>query len=260
MTNTLKIVEQNFENFIPLVKECYPNGKLDKQYAKSLVDTYQKMTLSEDVVIALYDHTTASIFFISENIEKLTGFNQKTIIKWRGLLLFKILHYSHYSYAFSSLRLGAKFTPNQAKQDHGKVKIYCSGLKIVDAKKNIKRVFIKGKQISTDEKGQSKITVFFGEEITHLVKSSHYWFRLECQKNSLAYTHQKGKKVYEDIISSREQDILKLLAQNKSSQEIADILFISKLTVETHRKNMIKRIGAVDSTAMVHLCKMANLL
>ena len=96
--------------------------------------------------------------------------------------------------------------------------------------------------------------------MTHLVKSDNYWFRQECGQNTVAYIQQKGKKVYTDILTDREKEILHLLALNKTSQEIADELFISKLTVETHKKNMIKRTGAKNSTAMVHLCKMANLL
>ena len=98
------------------------------------------------------------------------------------------------------------------------------------------------------------------EEITHLVKGNHYWFRLECGGNTLAYVQQKGKKLFKDILSERERQILKLIAKNKSSQDIAKRMNISKLTVETHRKNMIKRTGSKDSTALTHICKMSNLL
>lgn len=41
-------------------------------------------------------------------------------------------------------------------------------------------------------------------------------------------------------LSKRQVEILKLIAQGKTNQEIADQLFIGKTTVETHRKNMIR--------------------
>lgn len=44
-------------------------------------------------------------------------------------------------------------------------------------------------------------------------------------------------------ISPREKEILQLIAQGKSSQEIADILFVSKSTIDTHRKNMVRKLG-----------------
>ncbi len=42
-------------------------------------------------------------------------------------------------------------------------------------------------------------------------------------------------------LTEREQEILQLIAQEKSSEEIADELFISRRTVETHRKNILKK-------------------
>lgn len=256
--NSISIAEKSFEQFIPLVKQCYPHGKLDRQYVKSLVEAYQKLTMSEDIIVALYDNSSASVFFVSDNVKRL-HYTPEKVIKWGGLLLFKGLHFSHYSFAFNSLKQEYQFV-KQLRHNSGKNKIYCGGLKIVDGKGKVRRVFMKGKQVQVNQTGQTSISVYFLEEIDHLVKSDHYWFRLECNGNTLAHIQQKGKKVFDDLLSAREKDILKLLAQNKSSQEIADELFLSKLTIETHRKNMIKRVGAINSTAMVHLCKMANLI
>lgn len=44
-------------------------------------------------------------------------------------------------------------------------------------------------------------------------------------------------------ISPREKEILQLIAQGRSSQEIAEILFVSKSTIDTHRKNMVRKLG-----------------
>jgi len=44
------------------------------------------------------------------------------------------------------------------------------------------------------------------------------------------------------ILTKRQQEILKLVGQGKNNQEIADTLFIGKTTVETHRKNMIRKL------------------
>ena len=46
------------------------------------------------------------------------------------------------------------------------------------------------------------------------------------------------------LLTDREQEILQLIAAEKSSEEIADQLFISRRTVETHRKNMLKKTEA----------------
>jgi DNA-binding NarL/FixJ family response regulator len=54
----------------------------------------------------------------------------------------------------------------------------------------------------------------------------------------------KGK---DEVFSQREREVLTLLAQGKSSREIADTLFITERTVESHRKNMIEK-GRVKNT------------
>jgi len=52
----------------------------------------------------------------------------------------------------------------------------------------------------------------------------------------------------DEIFSQREREVLNLLSQGKSSKEIADSLFITERTVESHRKNMIEK-GKVKNTA-----------
>lgn len=49
----------------------------------------------------------------------------------------------------------------------------------------------------------------------------------------------KSEKV---VLSQREKEILVLIAQGKSSKEIAEILFLAKTTIDTHRKNMIRKL------------------
>ena len=42
-------------------------------------------------------------------------------------------------------------------------------------------------------------------------------------------------------ISNRERDIVRLLLLNKTSNEISEKLHISKHTVDTHRRNILKK-------------------
>ncbi|MBP6585744.1 MAG: response regulator transcription factor, partial [Flavobacterium sp.] len=47
----------------------------------------------------------------------------------------------------------------------------------------------------------------------------------------------------EIILSNREKEILQLIGEGKTSNEIATSLFISKTTVDSHRKNIMKKIN-----------------
>jgi len=56
------------------------------------------------------------------------------------------------------------------------------------------------------------------------------------------------------VLSRREREILKLVADGKSSREIANILFISVRTVENHRSSIMEKMGV---KRMVDLVKVA---
>lgn len=49
--------------------------------------------------------------------------------------------------------------------------------------------------------------------------------------------------VSSSVLSKTEQDILRLIADGKTSREIAEIRHSSMLTIETHRKNMMRKLG-----------------
>jgi len=53
------------------------------------------------------------------------------------------------------------------------------------------------------------------------------------------------------ILSNREREILTLIANGKTSKEIANTLFIAKTTVDTHRKNMIRKLDLSNGNELV---------
>lgn len=52
-------------------------------------------------------------------------------------------------------------------------------------------------------------------------------------------------------LTKRETEILQKIADGKTSQEIAEILFISPRTVDTHRANLIQKLGVKNSAGLV---------
>lgn len=57
-----------------------------------------------------------------------------------------------------------------------------------------------------------------------------------------------------ELLTDRELDVLRLIAKEFSNKEIADKLFISERTVETHRKNIFRK---TKTTSLVGLIKFA---
>lgn len=53
---------------------------------------------------------------------------------------------------------------------------------------------------------------------------------------------RRGVEDSYDLLSTREKEILQLLASGKTNREIAELLFISVATVETHRNNVFQKL------------------
>lgn len=67
----------------------------------------------------------------------------------------------------------------------------------------------------------------------------------------LADEYQGRRHVTEDVLSLREKQVLKLIAEGKSSREIADLLFISQRTVHNHRHNILRKLKLKRITDLV---------
>lgn len=55
----------------------------------------------------------------------------------------------------------------------------------------------------------------------------------------------------EAVLTKREKEVLQLIVQEYTSPEIAEKLFISINTAETHRKNLLAKIGARNTAGLV---------
>ena len=80
------------------------------------------------------------------------------------------------------------------------------------------------------------------EDVLKAVRSVYkgntfYDANIEVQSDDNSNKKAKG------ILTKRQTEILGLIAQGKTSREIADELFIGIHTVDTHRKNMIRILG-----------------
>ncbi len=75
---------------------------------------------------------------------------------------------------------------------------------------------------------------YFNKEISHLMIGN---MAIEGE------SHNK--------LSDRELEVLQLVSEGKTTKEIAEILFVSTRTVETHRVNMMKKLKVQNSAELI---------
>lgn len=96
------------------------------------------------------------------------------------------------------------------------------------------------------------------DAIRTIVKGEKY-FSTEIKR---AYTDAmfENKKAEEVSLTEREKEVLKLIAEENTTQEIADILFLSKHTIESYRKNLISKLQVKNLAGLTkHAIKMGLL-
>lgn len=114
-----------------------------------------------------------------------------------------------------------------------------------------------------DEIGIPTLCFIVDQDIEHLIKSTdNYLGRLSFNGGEFVTTFSSKDPILkkQDIFTSREIDVLKLLLKGYESKRIGEKLFISSNTVDNHRKNMIRKVDARDTTALIQISKQLGIL
>ncbi len=69
--------------------------------------------------------------------------------------------------------------------------------------------------------------------------------------DDLVQTCRGNGKLLFDLLTTREREVLKLIAEGKSSKEIANLLFISVHTVHQHRAHIMKKLNLKRTADLV---------
>ncbi|MEU0031925.1 response regulator transcription factor [Streptomyces sp. NPDC006335] len=71
---------------------------------------------------------------------------------------------------------------------------------------------------------------------------------------------RNGEEPPEQVLTAREEEVLKLVAEGHSSKEIAEMLFISIKTVHRHRENLLHKLGLRDRLELTRYAIRAGLI
>jgi DNA-binding NarL/FixJ family response regulator len=71
---------------------------------------------------------------------------------------------------------------------------------------------------------------------------------------------RRGERIPQAVLTQREEEVVKLIAEGHSSKEIASTLVISPKTVERHRANVLAKLGMRDRTELTRYAIRAGLI
>ena len=138
--------------------------------------------------------------------------------------------------------------------------------------KGIERIMLHQATILSQNKKGNFIHVFsIHTDISHLLSASSKYisfinlkegpsfYNINSEKGIFNPNHLESEKL-KDILTSREIDVIKELAMGNSKQEISERLSISPHTVQTHKKNIMRKSKCKNSTHLVSVCLAEGLI
>jgi len=73
---------------------------------------------------------------------------------------------------------------------------------------------------------------FFSPKVSRVLQAEH-----------VERLQREGREDSFELLTPREREVLQLVAEGNSNKEIAGLLFLSVMTVETHRKKILEKLG-----------------
>jgi DNA-binding CsgD family transcriptional regulator len=217
---------------------------------------------NENSLKIIFDQVNYKMLHISDNLEALFGYTQAEFHQLNMPFVIALIPSEHITAPF----VWTKWLYEISEKLNGPLIDYKSticGVKGRHKDGHIMRLMIRYSALEMFDNGATKTAAVSIDDISHLYRGDFYWLHTTYGKEAKEVHHLLSTDEIShnsDIISAREKDALRLIAEGMDSKEIGKILFISPYTVDNHRRNMLARTGARDSTALVQICRMMGIL
>ena len=94
-----------------------------------------------------------------------------------------------------------------------------------------------------------------------LFSFSIYSIKLSLWQTKIIFqTGLPGRLANEPILTRREKEVLELIAEGLTNNEIAQRIFESTNTVDTHRKNLLTKLEAKNTASLVRIAAQLQLI
>lgn len=254
---TLKGMKEN----IDLFKEVF---NTQKEYLGTVIETHiQKLRELDNFLPPMHS------FFIVTNTSKLTyEFVSKNFELSLGLKISKMLNegvpywMSHFHPDDLPIWLGALedlmlFTmTNVEPENRGKL-CYSWNVRVKNSKDEYVNLYEHQTPTYFDKQGKPIIGISHGTVVgKDEVKPIIGMVKILNENNEYETIYYKNysQKLLSTLLSNRELDIIRLLALNKTSKEIANDLFISSHTVDGHRRKILKKLNFKSTQEVIQYC------
>ncbi|MDZ7715325.1 MAG: LuxR C-terminal-related transcriptional regulator [Balneolaceae bacterium] len=207
----------------------------------------------------IMDFSSAEFLHVAEDIDQIWGYPAESFLEHGIQFLFNFFpeehHDAHFKISTAAWTYGNSLPPE-------KLLYSTANFDNINRRKNGDLFRILTRQITVRLDGDGKIwlTLAIFTDISHIKEPEikdepRLSYYIPKTGEFLIYNPSTESMINLDILTDRERDILQLSARDKTASEIADELYISPYTVQTHRANILKKTGCKNMAELVYFSK-----
>jgi len=237
----------------------YFSDKINKASVDELLNNYGYLETSGRLLAPttyILDYELKKFIAISGNVMNLIGYSPSYLLDNGYDSFLELLVKEDMLTIVEKIRpYDVNFLKSIPHEEHGKY-IFSQNYRIKTASDTIVTLFQQNTLILSPETGLPHYNIGIVSDISHLKNDTSILHKIEKMINH-DNIHEKVM-IYSttfypssELLTSREVEILKLIAEGMNSKAIAKKLFLSDSTVINHRKNMISKSSSKNVAQMI---------
>lgn len=204
----------------------------------------------------ILDFVTYKMTFVHEGIEEVLGIKPE---KWSIDTFFNLLNPDeienwHEKEAFS-IKFKLKYIPKEDMSNYKTTYL----MKLRHSSGDYKTILHQAKVINISDDGKAQTVIGVHTDVTYLNPPIRDEISFISRKKPNVHFEKQGNEYLpvesvSNLFTKREKEIMKLILKGKTAIEIGSVLNISNHTVNTHKRNMLKKSDCRNSRELVSKC------
>lgn len=236
-------------------KQEFKNKPDDKKLLEDLEILSRNIGMSEGLVIACFDYRNLNLAFFTGNVEKLTGYPE-SIFRKKGMeASFTMTHPEDRPELFRFQKIVFENFHQLSLSERHTFEFSYSTRWVHRLTGEVIWMMGRVRPYLIDEAGNFAMDLHIIVQLFTPPKTMGYdWNYSYTTDDGIRIFVSKNTPVNRKVsLTKKEKEIVKLILGGKESKEISLLLNISANTVGTHRKNILKKLGARNVGEMIKI-------
>jgi len=248
--------QDKFTKFFKNWKEQQFQGQLDEQKLKEDLRVLSNtIGMQEEILIACFDYRNLNLAFFAGNVEKLSGY-PTSMFENKGMeTSFAMVHPDDRPELFNFQKIIFEVFHSLTLKERHNFQFSYTTRWVHRKTEEVTWVTAKVRPYVIDEAGSFIMDL-------HIIIQLFTPPKVKSYDWNYSFTKDDGTKIFESKnspirkavkLTGKEREIVNLVLEGKESKEISELLSISINTVATHRKNILRKLGARNVGEMVKI-------